>query len=143
MSSQDSKMQPTDVSVESFLATVSQQRAGEARQIMEIMQRITNEPATMWGPSIIGFGSVHYKYESGREGDMPLLGFSPRKASLTIYFMEGFDTYVDELARLGPHKTSKACLYITKLEKIDAAVLAEMLEKLYKLYSKNGGEHED
>lgn len=139
----DNKTAPTDVSVEAFLATVSRQRASEARQIMAMMQRITNEPATMWGPSIIGFGSVHYKYESGREGDMPLLGFSPRKANLTIYFMEGFDKYADELAHLGPHKTSKACLYITKLEKVDVVVLAEMLEKSYKLYSKNGGEHED
>lgn len=131
----DNKTKPTNTPIEDFLATVSPQRADEARQIITIMARITGEPAVMWGPSIIGFGSVHYKYDSGREGDMPLLGFSPRKANLTIYFMEGFDGYEDELAKLGPAKTSKSCLYVTDLAKIDLGVLTHMLESSYKLYS--------
>lgn len=132
----DNKTKPTNVSVDEFLATVSQERADEARKIIAIMARITGEPAVMWGPSIIGFGSVHYKYDSGREGDMPLLGFSPRKASLTIYFMEGFDQYEDELAQLGKTKTSKGCLYVTKLANIDLGVLTNMIESSYKLYAK-------
>lgn len=131
----DNKTKPTNTPIEDFLVTVSPQRADEARQIITIMARITGEPAVMWGPSIIGFGSVHYKYDSGHEGDMPLLGFSPRKASLTIYFMEGFDGYEDELAKLGPAKTSKSCLYVTKLAKIDLNVLTHMLESSHKLYS--------
>ncbi|HMS92923.1 MAG TPA: DUF1801 domain-containing protein [Candidatus Saccharibacteria bacterium] len=132
----DNKTKPTNVSVDEFLATVSQERADEARKIIVIMARITGEPAVMWGPSIIGFGSVHYKYDSGREGDMPLLGFSPRKASLTIYFMEGFDQYEGELAQLGKVKTSKGCLYVTKLTNIDLGVLTNMIESSYKLYAK-------
>lgn len=131
----DNKTKPTDVSVEGFLATISEQRAHEARQIIDIMARITGESAMMWRPSIIGFGSVHYKYDTGREGDMPLLGFSPRKASLTIYFMEGFEGYGDELAKLGPAKTSKSCLYVTKLANIDLDVLERMLKSSYNLYS--------
>ena len=131
----DNKTKPTDISVADFLAIVSEQRTHEARTIISIMARISGQPATMWGPSIIGFGSVHYKYATGHEGDMPILGFSPRKASLTIYFMEGFaDRYEDALQRLGKHKTSKACLYITKLSNIDLAVLTEMLEASYELY---------
>ncbi len=127
----DNKTHPTQVNVDDFLTTVDATRAQEARTIMAIMHRITGEPATMWGPSIIGFGSVHYQYESGREGDMPLLGFSPRRGNLTIYFSEGFAQYEDELSRLGPHKLSKVCLYITKLDKIDVTVLTTMLEASY------------
>ncbi len=132
----DNKTTPTSVNVEEFLSTVGEPRASEARVIKGIMEHITGESAVMWGPSIIGFGTVHYKYDSGREGDMPLLGFSPRKASLTIYFMEGFADYEDELSRLGKATTSKACLYVTKLENIDVAVLRGMLEASYKLYAK-------
>lgn len=84
----------------------------------------------MWGPSIIGFGTQHYKYDSGREGDMPRLAFSPRKASLTIYF-EGFDNYAQELKVLGKHKLSVACLYINKLTDINLDVLRTMLEKSF------------
>ena len=130
----DSKTKPTDISVDQFLSTVTSQRADEARTIIAIMARITGEPAVMWGPSIIGFGSVHYKYDSGREGDMPLLGFSPRKANLTIYFMEGFDRYEDELAQLGPAKTSKSCLYVTKLANINLDILTQMITSSYELY---------
>lgn len=128
-------MKPTNVHVEEFLATVSEQRAAEARIIIGIMEQIAGQPAVMWGPSIIGFGSVHYKYASGREGDMPRLGFSPRKSALTIYFMEGFaGRYEEELQCLGAHKVSKACLYITKLANIDLKVLTDMLKETYELY---------
>lgn len=85
----------------------------------------------MWGPSIIGFGAQHYKSEAGREGDMGILGFSPRKASLTIYFYEGFDRYGEELGRLGKHKLSRSCLYINKLADVDLKVLKLMLQSSY------------
>ena len=131
----ENKTRPTTASIDEFLATVSEQRASEARVIIKIMEQITGMPPVMWGPSIIGFGTVHYKYASGREGDMPLLAFSPRKAALTVYFMEGFDdTYKDQLRRLGAHKVSKACLYITKLSNVDIGVLTEMLEATYQQY---------
>lgn len=121
---------PTDVSVESFLETVGEKRRDEARVLIAMMQEVSGLKPLMWGPSIIGFGSMHYKYESGREGDMPILAFSPRKASLTIYF-EGFDSYAEELKKLGKHKTSVACLYINKLSDIDQSVLRTMLEKSF------------
>ncbi len=124
------KTQPTGVSVESFLQTVSAQRRKEAHVLIEMMQAISGEKPYMWGSSIIGFGSMHYKYDSGREGDMPLLAFSPRKASLTVYF-EGFDKYADELTILGKHKSSVSCLYINKLDDIKLDVLRVMLEKSF------------
>ena len=93
------------------------------------MKEITKKKAVMWGPSIVGFGSYHYKYESGREGDMPLTGFSPRKQSLTVYIMPGFDEYEDMLGRLGKHKVGKSCLYINKLADVDKSVLRELIEK--------------
>lgn len=133
----ENKTAPTSVAIEDFLATVSPERAAEARQLIAIMERISGKPPVMWGPSIIGFGAVHYSYTSGREGDMPHLGFSPRKANLTIYFMEGFEAYADELAVIGPHKISKACLYVTNLSKIDTAVLTRMIKHSYDTY--NGG----
>jgi hypothetical protein len=95
------------------------------------MRRITDEEPVLWGPSIIGFGSKHYRYASGREGDMPILGFSPRKAKLTIYF-DGFDKYADQLARLGKYTTSVACLYANSLADLDLDVLTEMLETCYR-----------
>lgn len=122
--------QPTRVSVESFLQGVSDKRREEAHILIDLMQKISGQPPVMWGPSIIGFGSMHYKYDTGREGDMPVLAFSPRKASLTVYF-EGFDTYAHELSRLGKHKSSVSCLYINKLADIKLEVLRGMLEKSF------------
>ena len=125
------KTAPTDVNLDSFLASLSVQRNEEAKILIEIMQEISGLPPVMWGPSIIGFGSKHYKYESGREGDTPQLGFSPRKASITIYFNEGFHTYSDLMAKLGKYKASVSCLYINKLEDIKVSVLRSMLLKSY------------
>lgn len=124
----ENKTKPTTTQVTTFLQTVSDQRHQEALQLISTMQDICGEQPVMWGPSIIGFGSQHYKSEAGKEGDMPVLGFSPRKASLTVYFYEGFDRYGKELALLGRHKTSQSCLYINKLADIDLAVLKSMLE---------------
>ncbi len=122
--------QPTGVSIASFLETVSDKRREEAYVLIDIMQKISGEKPHMWGPSIIGFGTEHYKYETGREGDMPCLAFSPRKASITVYF-EGFDNYADELAVLGKQKNSVSCLYINKLEDINLDILRKMLEKSF------------
>jgi hypothetical protein len=93
------------------------------------MGEITGEPATMWGPSIIGFGSTHYRYASGREGDEPLTGFSPRKDSLTLYILGGFERYADLLPRLGKHKLGKVCLYIKRLDDVDREVLRAIIAR--------------
>lgn len=129
----DNKTKATDASVEGFLESVSEKRRQEARQLIALMGEISGEEAVLWGPSIIGFGTQQYRYDSGREGDMPRLGFSPRKASLTVYFSEGFDRYGEALARLGKHTSSVSCLYIPHLDQVDLAVLREMLETSYGL----------
>lgn len=122
--------QPTGIGVESFLESVSDTRREEALTLIDMMQEISGEKPHMWGPSIIGFGSQHYKYDTGREGDMPRLAFSPRKANITIYF-EGFDRYAQELSVLGRYKQSVSCLYINKLADVDLKILRTMLEKLF------------
>ena len=129
----ENKMQPNENSVEGFLQKQPERRIKESHELIEMMRKLTGEEPVMWGESIIGFGSVHYNYASGREGDMPLLAFSPRKASLTVYFSEGFDHYGEELQTLGKHKTSVSCLYINKLEDVDIKVLQTMLRKSLKL----------
>jgi hypothetical protein len=93
------------------------------------MQNATGEKPRMWGPSIVGFGSHHYKYESGREGDMPLAGFSPRKAATVLYIARGFSDSDELLAKLGRHTTGKGCLYIKKLADVDQKVLGSLLAK--------------
>lgn len=130
MANSKNKTVETDASVEKFLATINddQQRA-DSMTIIKMMQDISGEPPKMWGSSIIGFGTYHYKYESGREGDMPQLAFSPRKGKLALYLTPTVEEYADELANLGPHKTAKVCLYIKKLEDIDINVLDKVLRK--------------
>ena len=96
-----------------------------------MMREITGLEPDMWGPSIIGFGDYHYKYESGREGEMFLTGFSPRKQSLSLYIMAGFDSYDDLLARLGKHRKGASCLYINKLADVDMAVLRELVRESF------------
>lgn len=129
----DNKTKPTDVSVESFLASTTETRRAEAHTLIAMMREIAGEEPRMWGPSIIGFGNRHYAYDTGREGDVPRLAFSPRKASITIYFSEGFDRYGHELTLLGKHKQSMSCLYINKLADIDLGVLRAMLTQSFAL----------
>ena len=102
-----------------------------------MMKEITGESPKMWGPSIVGFGSYHYKYDSGREGDWFVAGFSPRKQSLTLYIMSGFRRYDELLAKLGKHTHGKSCLYIKKLEDVDMSVLKEMVAQSVKYVSKS------
>lgn len=129
----DNKTKPTSVSVDTFSETVSDTRRAESQALINIMHQISGEEPVMWGPSIVGFGLQHYSSEAGREGDMGILGFSPRKASLTVYFYEGFDRYGEEFSRLGKHKTCVSCLYINKLADINLDVLETMLRSSYKI----------
>ena len=123
------KTQANDASVTDFLASVEpERRRRDALVIRDMMARITGCPPRMWGSSIVGYGSYHYKYESGREGDWFLTGFSPRKQSLTLYIMSGFSRYDALMKKLGKHTTGKSCLYIKKLEDVDLDVLRELIE---------------
>ena len=124
----ENKTKPTAESVLAFINAVENDtRRADALRMLDIMKEITGDEPVMWGPSIIGFGSYHYKYESGREGDMCLTGFSPRKSSLTIYIMPGFDGYKELMSKLGKHKTGKSCLYINKLSDVDEDVLKTLI----------------
>jgi hypothetical protein len=121
------KTKQTEVSVAEFIDSVENPvRREEAKTVCAMMERITGEPPKMWGPSIIGFGSYHYKYDSGHEGTMCRLGFSPRKAQLVLYVLTGAAGEGERLARLGKHSTGKSCLYIRKLAEVDMGVLEEM-----------------
>jgi hypothetical protein len=125
------KTKPTDASVDAFLESVDHPvRRADGKAVRAMMEHVTREPATMWGPSIVGFGRYHYRYASGHEGDMCRRGFSPRKANLVLY-VGGFPEYEALLARLGKHKSSKACLYLTKLADVDLDVLAEIAGRTY------------
>jgi hypothetical protein len=124
------KTKLNDDSVEEFLNTVEdEQKRKDSFTLLNMMEEITGEPAKMWGDAIVGFGSYHYVYASGREGDWMLTGFSPRKANISVYLMAGFDKFGDELNALGKHKSSKGCLYVKKLSDIDEKVLRKMIKK--------------
>ncbi|MBU1345456.1 MAG: DUF1801 domain-containing protein [Alphaproteobacteria bacterium] len=121
------KTRPTTVSVDDFIAGVEDpRRRADAEAVCAIMTEVSGEPATMWGPSIIGFGRYHYRYETGHEGDAPLVGFSPRKANLVLYFSGCEPDREARLARLGKHKAGKACVYVNRLSEVDETVLREL-----------------
>ena len=126
----DNKTRPTNASVDAFLAKLeSPRRKSDASIALAIYKDVTGLPPVMWGPSIIGFGSVHYVYDSGREGDMPAAGFSPRKANMTFYIDGKFEGADELFAALGKHERSVACLYVNKLEDIDLDVLREIVAR--------------
>ena len=126
----ENKTKENDGDVMAFLNAVEPEKKREdSFTIMELMEEVTGEKAKMWGTSIVGFGSYHYKYESGREGDMALVGFSPRKQAITLYIMAGFDNYDNLMEKLGKYKTGKACLYIKKVEDVDMDVLRELIKQ--------------
>ncbi|MXY58590.1 MAG: DUF1801 domain-containing protein [Gammaproteobacteria bacterium] len=126
----DLRTRPTASSVDAFIDAVDDEhRRADCRVVARLMAEITGAGGVMWGSSIVGFGSYHYRYASGREGDFFEAGFSPRKRALTIYVMAGFAEYEDLLARLGKHSTGKSCLYVKRLADVDLAVLREMLTR--------------
>ena len=129
----ENKTQKTTLSVEAFINSVDHEgKRKDAFEILEMMKTITNEEPIMWGTSIIGFGDLHYKSESGREGDWFKCGFSPRKASISMYLMGcDINRKADLLAKLGKHKTGKGCLYINKLTDIDKNILKELIKESY------------
>lgn len=128
MTKAQNKTQATDADPRDFVAAVEHPvRRADAEVLLDFFARITGMTARMWGPSLIGYGQYHYKYESGREGDMLMTGFSPRKANLVLYVIPGYSKMGDMLDRLGKHKIGKSCLYVNKLADIDMGVLEEII----------------
>jgi hypothetical protein len=126
------KTQKNDASVEAFLNSVENERRREdGFRLLELMREVTGEEPVMWGTSIVGYGNYHYKYASGQEGDWFLVGFSPRKQSLSLYIMSGFEKYDDLMSKLGKHKTGKGCLYVNKLADVDEQVLRNLVKQSY------------
>lgn len=134
------KTRETAASVEEFLNGIENRtRREDGLAMLELMREVTGEEARMWGSSIVGFGSYHYVYESGREGDAMLTGFSPRKQNLAIYVMPGFSAYDSLLDKLGKHKTGKSCLYINKLADVDLKVLRTLVRRSVQVMRKKYG----
>ena len=126
----DNKTKPTKLSVAAFIdALTDPVKRADAKALIKLMQKAAGEKPQMWGPSIIGFGSSHYKYESGREGDAPVIAFSPRKAATVLYGVTGFGEAAPLLEKLGKHSTGKGCLYIKKLSDVDHDILQALVVK--------------
>ena len=124
----ENKTKPTDASVEAYIDAISaEERRQDCRELTKLMTRVTRHKPRMWGGSIVGFGSYHYKYESGREGDSCLTGFSSRKGDISVYLMGSFSDRAELLAQLGKHKVGKACLYIRKLSDVNPRVLEQLV----------------
>ena len=124
------KTKKTDASVQAFLDAVEHPtRREDSFAILEMMREITGVEPAMWGPGIVGFDTYHYLYASGQEGEWPVVGFAPRKRSLTLYIMSGFDGYDDLLSKLGRYKTGKSCLYVNKLADVDQEILRELVRQ--------------
>ena len=122
------KTKPNEKSVEEFLKTVENpKRQTDCYELLKLMKDITGEDPVMWGDSIVGFGTYHYKYKSGHEGEWFIAGFAPRKQNLTLYIMSGFDQYDKLLEKLGKFKTGKSCLYINKLTDIEISILKDLI----------------
>jgi hypothetical protein len=132
----ENKTKPTLESVDDFIATIENaRRRTDALAALKIYKEVTGLPPVMWGPSIIGFGTQHYVYETGREGDMPAAAFSPRKAYMTFYVDDKFEGAQELYAKLGKHKKSVACLYINKLDDVNLDVLYEIIARQYRMDS--------
>jgi hypothetical protein len=125
------KTQPTKESVNEFLDKIAdEQRRKDCQVVLKLMSDVTGAKAEMWGPSIVGFGRYRYKYESGREGEWMITGFSPRKGDLTLYLTPGCEQFFELMKNLGQHKTGKSCLYIKKLADVDLKLLRQLVEKV-------------
>ncbi len=128
MAKKEPKTKPTPVSPKKYVAAVeNEQKRKDAEWLMQMMAEVTGEPPKMWGPSIIGFGTYHYVYESGREGDTMITGFSPRKAAISIYLISGVAREAELLGQLGKYKTGKSCLYVKRLSDVNTDVLRELV----------------
>ena len=124
------KTQPTTASVTAFINAIEDpQRKKDARKVASMMRKATGKRAKMWGPSIVGYGSYHYRYASGREGDFMITGFAPRKNMLSLYIMPGYGRFDALMKNLGKFKTGKACLYIKRLSDVDEDVLQNLINK--------------
>lgn len=133
MAKYQAKTTETNLSVKDFIKKIpDEQRQKDAQVIVDIMQKQSGFPAKMWGPAIIGFGSYHYVYESGHEGDAPLIGFSPRKTGFALYMSSAFDKREELLKQFGKHKTAKACVYIKKISDINVDILIKMVAASFK-----------
>lgn len=140
MAKSQNKTVETTNSVDQFISLIeNDEKRTDSIRIIQMLEDISKEPPVMWGPSIIGFGSYHYKYESGREGDFLKIGFSPRKQNLTLYIMPGFDRYDELMQQLGKYTTGKSCLYIKRLEHINWDVLVQLSTLSYQYMTKKYG----
>lgn len=127
------KTQKNKASVQEFLDTIAdERRKKDARAVSALMEEVTGDKPAMWGTSMVGFGSYHYKYDSGQEGDWPMVAFSPRKDSLTVYIMPGFAEYSELLEKLGKHKTGRSCLYIKSLDDVHLPTLKTLVRQSVK-----------
>lgn len=121
---------PTDVDPRDFVASIEHPtRRADAGVLLDLFGRVTGWEPRMWGPTIVGYGRYHYRYDSGREGDFLVTGFSPRKANLVVYVLPGYDDLGDDLTRLGKHRIGKSCLYVNKLADVDLAVLEHIVRR--------------
>jgi hypothetical protein len=133
MTKKENKTKATKVSVSSFISSIKdEEKRKDAKTLLAMMKKITGKRAVVWGSSIVGFGRYEYKRRDGSEHDFFKVGFSPRKANLSVYIMPGFKNYKDLLKELGPNKTSVGCLYIKKLADVDLKVLEQIVKKGYK-----------
>lgn len=133
----DNKTKPGKASVTAFLKTIEDpEMRRDARKVATIMRRASGSRARMWGPSIVGFGEYHYRYESGREGDFMITGFSPRKQALTLYIIPGFKKFAPLMAKLGKFKTGKSCLYLRRLSDVNEQVLEQLIAESVKYMRK-------
>ena len=127
------KTKPTTASIADYIdSRANAQQRGDCRELMAMFKRVTGRSPKMWGPSIVGFGTQHYKYASGREGDWPISAFSPRKRDLTVYLMVGFDKNTELMKKLGKHSTGKSCLYIKRLSDVDVPTLRKLIKESVK-----------
>ena len=134
----ENKTKATKASVTEFINTIEdRQTRADARKVAAMMRKATGKRAKMWGPSIVGYGTYHYKYESGREGDFMIAGFSPRRQALTVYVLAGFGRFDALMAKLGKYKTGKSCLYIKRLSDVDEKILEKLIDESVKYMCKN------
>ncbi len=127
------KTQANDASIEKFLSTLDDSQRRDSQALIEIMQNVSGQPPVMWGSSIIGFGSYHYKSKSGQEGDWMKIGFSPRKGKLSLYITGDASQFQTELNEIGKHKIGKGCIYLTSLEGADMDKLKALIKQAYQL----------